>query len=727
MGGVATSTGDATQSMDGLNQSTMWSMQGMMGLSSVVRLGITDYERLQLTHVRLESSQLAVTKAQEAYTAAVKAHGAASQQAIDAQDKLQVATDRLNYYQERSNLNWVMMATQIPMALASITQLTGGLGSLGGALSGAGESIGGLVAAMGPIGIAIIAIVAAIAILYEAWTNDWGGIREKVGAAADYIKGALAQIGKDLSGFGDAVKNAIGGAVDWLKSNWQDVLVTVLTGPVGLAYEAWKNNWGGFRDIVTNAVTAVGNALNGMKDAVVKPVQDAWTSTLDTTTKAWDQIKGKVNEQMPLIGGLIQTGMDLIHGNWQKAWQDISALPGQLLEQMEKDVGTIFDDVKTAIKGFTDAFQAAEDLLKPIVDAISKAIVDFLTAVEKAFTDFYDWLVGASPWVDLWNAILAIANKMVVQLLSDLQSKFFDVMAAAFTKATQLVQDIWNRSWQAIQTIFTTITTAIQSALASWFNLMQNNFMEAIQLLNNLWTTGWQAIQITFTNISGQIQNAWQSFLTMMKTAMDTFWTAIEGATTTAFNMLEAAFTAAMNTIEAILNSAISAMQGFWSGFMAFMQGAVATFEATISGAQTFLGGVLSAMVAATSAACSTIAGLIAAAWQSVTTSTQQMSDSMTKHSIWPDMLAEMEAQTKASMANIIGAFTGGFATIVPAVPSATAMTAGLATFAQQLPAGQQPISLTIPITVTLDGQTISKQVERRIVERANFQTRKVA
>jgi len=42
----------------------------------------------------------------------------------------------------------------------------------------------------GPVGLAIMGAVAAGALLYEAWTNDWGGIREKVGAVINALKAA---------------------------------------------------------------------------------------------------------------------------------------------------------------------------------------------------------------------------------------------------------------------------------------------------------------------------------------------------------------------------------------------------------------------------------------------------------------------------------------------------------------------------------------------------------
>jgi phage-related protein len=799
MGNVAASTGGATQSMDGLNQSTMWSMQGFMGLSSTIRMGISDYEQMELMHIRIETAQLAVTKAQEAYNTAVQKYGENSQQAIDAQQKLTDVTDRLNFYQEKNMLNYVQMGLQIPMLIASLTQMSAGLGGLGGALGSAGEAIGGVVAALGPVGIAIIAIVAAIGILYLAWTQDWGGIREITATAVKDIQTGFDQIGSALSGFGDAVKSAIGGAMDWLKANWQDVLVAALTGPVGLAYEAWKNNWGGFRDVVSdavtgitnvltslgkslqtdivnalfnarlaiedqfpliagvidaamkavqgnwkgaldqlvgltveafqdiqtdigNAITAIGNALTGMKDAVVKPVQEAWTQTLDSTTQAWDQIKDKVNAQMPLMGSIIQTGMDLIHGNWQAAWQDLTNLPGVLLQQMQKDISDIMDNIKKNIQIFTDAWQAAENFLKPILTDITTALTDFVTAIEKLFQDFYDWLVGTSLWTDLWNQILDIAGKAITQLLSDLQSKLFDAMQDAFTKALQLLEDLWNKGWQTIETAFDTTATAIQGDMMTWFKTVEDMFTTAIDLLESTWQTAWQAMQSLFVTVSGDIQTAWQDFLNMMNSAMNSFWSTVEGATSAAFAALEAAFTAAMDALEGILSGAISTMEGAWSAFQSFIASGVGAVEGAVSSASSTAQSTFSSMQGATKSALSGIESAVSGTVGAITSAATGLWDALVGHSIWTDMLTAMEDQTRDSLANIVSMFGGSFNAITPGVPSGASVAGGLLspslTAALQGLVGNQQTTITIPITVTLDGQTISRQVEQRTVNR---------
>jgi glyceraldehyde-3-phosphate dehydrogenase/erythrose-4-phosphate dehydrogenase len=131
------------------------------------------------------------------------------------------------------------------------------------------------------------------------------------------------------------------------------------------------------------------------------------------------------------------------------------------------------------------------------------------------------------------------------------------------------------------------------------------------------------------------------------------------------------------------------------------------------------------------------IVSTVASALAQVQAMTAQMSTNMVGGSIWTDMLNTMEDQTAASLGNIVNKFQGAFSGIAVALPtmsmSTTSMLAPVPSAASAEPVTsiirQGPETITIPITtvVTLDGQVISRQVERRIVERVNFRGKKVA
>jgi phage-related protein len=621
MSDAGAATGAATGSMNDFSQSTMWSMQGVRGLSSVVRLGIIDLETYQMTHNRLEQAQYTAQKAQEAYTEAVKKFGPASQQAIDAHQKLQDAMDRVTYYQEKENLNWIMMATQIPMIVASLTQMSAGLGSVSGALSGLSATFSGSTAALG-------------------------------GLAA---------------GFGLVA----GGAA---------VVVSTLVGVVGTLTDL---------DNMVKAGTATWADWNAALLVVINPIA--------------------------------------------------SVAAG--IEYLLKDLGLIPQAVPTV----ADAFAKLGDAISAPFSGILKDVQEFLNSLRSTFTDFYDWLVsGGGSWTDMWNKLSTIAQDQITKFLNALNANLFEPMKTAFTTALQMVDEIWKTAWTTIQTDFDTITMLIETDLKTWLTLMETDVTAALAILQDAWNSAWQAIETTFNTITSAIQTAWKLFLDTMKTAMDLFWSTVQALTSGGLAALEAGFMGGMATIEGLVNNAISTLEAAWGAFMAWIQAQISTAESLVGGAVATIQGMLSGINATQHQASSmaqgivdavmnplgTMSSLASAAGQTISSSltgtfnaisggATDLMNMLVGHSIWTDMLTEMQDQTRDAMANIVNTFAGGFGAVAPAVPAAGAggIPAASTSTLQSL-AGNQQTAITIPITVTLDGSVISRQMEQRTVTR---------
>ncbi len=108
-----------------------------------------------------------------------------------------------------------------------------------------------------------------------------------------------------------------------------------------------------------------------------------------------------------------------------------------------RGVAEIIKEVAPYIKSFANAFKEAADFVAPILTQIVNNVKIFVSALQTTFQLFYNWLVGGSLWTDLWNQVLAVASRMIGQLLADLGSKLFSPMQTAFTSAMQQVQNSW--------------------------------------------------------------------------------------------------------------------------------------------------------------------------------------------------------------------------------------------------------------------------------------------
>jgi hypothetical protein len=127
--------------------------------------------------------------------------------------------------------------------LVIIGSVVGAIGALIPIITAIG---GALAAVSAPVWIAIVLIIAALALLYMAWQNNWFGIRDKVQVVIDWIKNI---IGKGMQWIQDLTSGKLG----WISQLWDNAMNAIATViENGLAIwrhikQAWRNaqagNW----------------------------------------------------------------------------------------------------------------------------------------------------------------------------------------------------------------------------------------------------------------------------------------------------------------------------------------------------------------------------------------------------------------------------------------------------------------------------------------------------
>ena len=140
-----------------------------------------------------------------------------------------------------------------------------------------------LMAAMWPV-LAIMAVVAAVAYLvYEAWTNNWGGIQEKVAAAKDWIVNAFTKLKEGVLKVWNALMTVLQPIFDAFRAAFEGDWITF----GAKIREAWDNLW----DLVK---TAISNAFAFIKTAVLEflPKIKTWFQNIDWGQVGLNIIKG---------------------------------------------------------------------------------------------------------------------------------------------------------------------------------------------------------------------------------------------------------------------------------------------------------------------------------------------------------------------------------------------------------------------------------------------------
>jgi len=143
-------------------------------------------------------------------------------------------------------------------------------------------------ASANPIGIIILAIIGLIALLYFAWTNDWGGIREAFQATVDFLMPYI-----------QPVIDAITGVINALFAVWNAIM-----GGMG---DAWKSMGGVLSAVWDVVMGAIKAGINIIIDYI-----NLWITGLNLIIDAINIVTGLVGitiGHIPTIPTLAEGGI----------------------------------------------------------------------------------------------------------------------------------------------------------------------------------------------------------------------------------------------------------------------------------------------------------------------------------------------------------------------------------------------------------------------------------
>jgi phage-related protein len=183
-----------------------------------------------------------------------------------------------------------------------------------------------------PVGL----IVAAIAGLVAAFVILWN----KSDAFRNFFIGMW-----------DGIKNAVGVVVDWIKENWQSLLL-FLVNPVAGVFKYLYDNFDGFRKFVDGVVKSVKEFFSEM-----------WSKLKSGAVDAWNGIKSVFSK----VGSFFSTTFS---NAWQKV-KDIFSTGGKIFDGIKDGIVTAFKDiVNRLIRGINKVVSVPFNALNKVLDKI---------------------------------------------------------------------------------------------------------------------------------------------------------------------------------------------------------------------------------------------------------------------------------------------------------------------------------------------------------------------
>ena len=298
--------------------------------------------------------------------------------------------------------------TYAPKIVTGITKIKGVIGTLGTGL----KALWGVLAA-NPIALVIAAVAALVAGFIYLWNtsedfrNFWIGLWEKL---KDVCSKAI-----------EAIKGFFSKIVDFVKNNWQGLLLLIVN-PFAGAFKLLYDNCDKFREFVDKFLAKLKELISKAWEAIKTKVSSVMTGIKDTVSKAWEALKTTVSKTVNSIKDTVGKGWDNMKSTVSKAvnaikdtvskgWNAIKTTVGNVLGAIKTNVGNAWSAVKSktssALSGVKSVSSSAWGGIKTTFDNGTKAVYDRVynrfnsikAAVSGALTSVKNTVNGVWTWI----------------------------------------------------------------------------------------------------------------------------------------------------------------------------------------------------------------------------------------------------------------------------------------------------------------------------------------
>lgn len=375
----------------------------------------------------------------------------------------------------------------------SIADLIGKFAELPAPVRNAAMAFVAVMAAAGPLLLAIPAIgavigallspiglvVAAVAGLAAAWVADWGGIRE---ITANVVSQITAYIKRAASSFDD-IRGAIqwifegkGDNIDW----WYDIVAAFgATGAAGERLAAGLFHVGATLSNLLNTARALApliqdsllNALTSMQSGLssaAASISAIFGPAIQNLSASFRGMIAEFSKMGPEFQSLFAAAAPVFSG--------LMSLGQQLASFFASGVAVM---MVTAINLIASAFQQLPAIVSGVVSALT-ALFTMLTSAWQAAAAMFTAIM-AGDWSAAWAAAQAIVQAVATGIHGILQG----MLSAAVA-----------------------IITAIATAVTTTIEQMGGNVRGVMSALQGAWNSAWGAISGAATGAMGRISGA---------------------------------------------------------------------------------------------------------------------------------------------------------------------------------------------------------------------------
>ena len=250
---------------------------------------------------------------------------------------------------------FIEFIAKIAEDMAGMAIVLGNVALAGGALSLIFEAISGAITFLvSPLGL----VLAALTLLYIAWTEDWGGIQEKAQAVWDSLQPFFQWLGEQVQG-----------------------MVTF-----------WNENIQPWIEEIAPLVKGAIDTLVGHITSFVAINQEKINLILDGLKGAWEVIKAVVKVGWELVSGIIKTGLQILNGDWKGAWETIKETFANVWNAVWELLQTVWNEIK---KYWAEALDYMINVGKNLVESLWNGISSMAGWIGDKISGFVSGIVDS--------------------------------------------------------------------------------------------------------------------------------------------------------------------------------------------------------------------------------------------------------------------------------------------------------------------------------------------
>jgi len=294
---------------------------------------------------------------------------------------------------------------------------------------------------VGALASPIALVIAGVAALALAWSQNWGGIQEKTEAVVSWIQefirttwtniatdtdgiwaGIRTAIETVTGGIRDTIQTAIETAQQWWQENheaiesaantiWgaiqQFIGVTlggiqgVIETVVGGITSFWEENHELIQTTTETVLTAVSSFVSGILTGIAAFWDEHGAAILAVVSNTWSTIEETISIAINLVSGVIRTVMQIINGDWDGAWETIRGVAETVWGSIETIVGNTIGSIEATLGVWagvlTGIWESIETTTGDVWGRIKDAI---LTPVEEAKQAVSDIIGAIQGFID---------------------------------------------------------------------------------------------------------------------------------------------------------------------------------------------------------------------------------------------------------------------------------------------------------------------------------------